>query len=53
LQRQYPKELRATLEDLKGERTRLKEFGGADAPEQLRRVKLKIDAVNVALNGPK
>jgi hypothetical protein len=53
LGKKFDRELDSLLEKLKAERTRLKDYPPADAVEKLRRVKLKIEAVNLRLLGPK
>jgi hypothetical protein len=55
LTKEFDRELRETLADLKAERTKLKEFGGStpETLEKLRRLKLKIESVNLLLTGPK
>jgi hypothetical protein len=55
LERKFDRELRATLDDLKAQRDRVKESTDTppdDRKEKLRRLRLKIEAVNVKLNGP-
>ncbi len=53
LGKKFDRELRATLDDLKEDRKKHREFPTAESPEKLRRLKLKIEAVQILLTGPK